>query len=217
MLVPAKEVGYVDTRIREKAGAVTVPEATRQPEVRRGVGIVWGLLRLAMGWTFLWAFLDKAFGLGFATGRNAETGAIVFFGDGQAWLNGGSPTSGVLGFALKGPFKGFYQTITGFEMTQAGPTVAAWVNWLYMLSMLLIGGALILGIGVRLASIGGVLWMAVFYTAVAIWPENNPFLDDHIVYAIVLIGLIVANAGIYLGLGKRWQQTELVKRYPILA
>ncbi len=24
---------------------------------------------LAMGWTFLWAFLDKAFALGFSTGR----------------------------------------------------------------------------------------------------------------------------------------------------
>jgi hypothetical protein len=41
-----------------------------------------------MGWTFLWAFLDKAFGLGFGTGRNSETGAILFGGP-DAWVNGG--------------------------------------------------------------------------------------------------------------------------------
>ena len=34
-----------------------------------GLQRVFALLRLAMGWTFLWAFLDKAFALGFSTGR----------------------------------------------------------------------------------------------------------------------------------------------------
>lgn len=133
-----------------------------------------------------------------------------------AWIHGASPTAGVLGFALKGPFADFYQTITGFQMTEAGPVSSAWVDWVYMLSMLLIGGALILGIGVRLASIGGILWMAIFYTATAVWPEHNPFLDDHVVEAIVLAALVLANAGRYYGLGKVWQRTALVKRYPIL-
>jgi hypothetical protein len=31
--------------------------------------------------------------------------------------------------------------------------------------------------------------MALFYTASAIWPEHNPFLDDHVVYAIALAGI----------------------------
>jgi thiosulfate dehydrogenase [quinone] large subunit len=35
---------------------------------------LWGVLRLAMGWIFLWAFLDKLLALGFATGRDPETG-----------------------------------------------------------------------------------------------------------------------------------------------
>jgi len=77
--------------------------------------------------------------------------------------------------------------------------------------------ALILGIGVKLASIGGIVWMAIFYTATAIWPEHNPFVDDHVVSALVLGALFFANAGIYLGLGKVWQRTELVKKHPILA
>lgn len=209
----------MQTQDRTNREAVTIPDAA--PQVRRGgLGVVMGLLRLALGWTFLWAFLDKAFALGFSTGRvvNEETGAstIDFFGD-AAWINGGSPTAGVLGFAMKGPFTDFYQTITGFQMTEMGPTSAAWVDWVYMLSMLAIGLALILGIGVKLASIGGIIWMAIFYTATAIWPEHNPFVDDHVVEALVLGALIFANAGIYLGFGKAWQRTQLVRKHPILA
>jgi thiosulfate dehydrogenase [quinone] large subunit len=207
----------MDTTIRTP---IDIPEVERlEPIHTKGLQRVFALLRLAMGWTFLWAFLDKAFALGFSTGRVVDevSGAtsIDFFGN-AAWVQGASPTAGVLGFATKGPLADFYQTFTGFQMTEAGPVASAWVDWVYMLSMLLIGGALILGIGVRLASIGGILWMAIFYTATAIWPEHNPFLDDHIVYAIVLVGLILANAGRYYGLGKVWQRTALVKRYPIL-
>jgi thiosulfate dehydrogenase [quinone] large subunit len=170
-------------------------------------GKIWGLLRLAMGWTFLWAFLDKAFGLGFSTGRNAETGAIQFFGP-DAWINGGSPTDGFLEFGVHS--KGFFPDL------YAGLVGATWVEWGYMLSMLLIGLALILGIGTRVAAIGGILWMAMFYTAGAIWPENNPFLDDHIVYAIVLAGIAYVGAGRYLGFGRWWDSTSLVRRFPVL-
>ena len=208
----------MDTMVRKTVEPVTIPEAA--PERPKGVGVFIGLLRLALGWTFLWAFLDKAFALGFSTGRvvneAGETVNIDFVGD-AAWINGGSPTAGVLGFAMKGPFTDFYQTITGFQMTEAGPTSAVWVDWIYMLSMLAIGLALILGIGVKLASVGGIIWMAIFYTATAIWPEHNPFLDDHVVDALVLGLLFFANAGIYLGFGKAWQRTELVQKYPILA
>ena len=189
-----------------------VPEAVHQTRV---MNYVWGVLRLMMGWTFLWAFLDKAFGLGFATGRDAETGAIVFNGA-DAWINGGSPTVGVLGFALKGPFKDFYQSVTGFQMGAAGPTVSAWVDWVFMLSMLLIGAALMLGIFTKIAAIGGAAWMVIFYTATAIWPDNNPFVDEHLVYLVVLIGIAFVGAGRYLGFGKAWGRVGFVKRHPIL-
>jgi thiosulfate dehydrogenase [quinone] large subunit len=48
-------------------------------------------IRLALGWIFMWAFLDKLFGLG-----NSTPSA-------SAWLNGGSPTKGFLGKAAAGP------------------------------------------------------------------------------------------------------------------
>jgi thiosulfate dehydrogenase (quinone) large subunit len=168
-------------------------------------GKVWGLLRIAMGWTFLWAFLDKAFALGFATGRNPDTGAIDFFGK-AAWIHGGSPTDGALTFALRGPFKGLYSGLIG----------QTWIEWVYMASMLLIGAALILGIGTRLAALGGIAWMGIFYTATAMWPDNNPFLDEHLVYIIVLAGIAYVGAGRYLGLQRDWERLPLVKRFPIL-
>jgi thiosulfate dehydrogenase (quinone) large subunit len=211
------EVGIMDTKVRT---VVDIPELERlEPIHTKGLQRVFALLRVAAGWTFLWAFLDKAFALGFSTGRvlndAGSTVRIDFFGD-AAWIHGASPTAGALGFAMKGPFVHFYQTITGFQMTAAGPTSAAWIDWVYMLSMLLIGTALILGIGVRLAAIGGIIWMAIFYTATAIWPEHNNFVDEHVIAALVLAGLFLANAGRYYGLGKIWQRTELVKRHPIL-
>lgn len=166
---------------------------------------IWGALRLALGWTFLWAFLDKMFALGFATGRDPETGEIAFLGP-AAWINGASPTEGYLTFGTRGPFAEFFQGLAG----------SAWVDWAYMLSMALIGLALILGIGVRLAAVGGIVWMAMFYVSGAIWPENNPFLDDHVVYALVLLGIAVVGAGRYLGLGGWWERTALVRRFPIL-
>ena len=195
---------------RTRDGVPVIELEDQEPVRTRALQRVMGVLRIAMGWTFLWAFIDKAFGLGFSTGRNAETGAIVFGGP-DAWVNGGSPTSGVVGFALKGPFKGAIQTVTGYEMTQAGPQVAAWVDWLYMVTLLAIGVALILGIATRLAAIGGIAWMAVFYLATAIWPEHNPFLDDHIVEIVVLAAVLLANAGRYYGFGRAWQKLGFVK------
>ena len=44
------------------------------------------------------------------------------------------------------------------------------------------------------------IWMVLFYTASAIWPENNPFLDDHVVEFIILLALAYVGAGRYLGL-----------------
>lgn len=185
----------------------TVPAEFAVPRAEERVpgGRIWGVLRLALGWTFLWAFLDKLFALGFATGRNAETGEIAFFGD-AAWINGASPTEGYLTFATKGPFAEFFQGLAG----------SAWLDWVYMLSMVLIGTALLLGIGVRLAAFGGLIWMGMFYISGAIWPANNPFIDSHVVYAIVLLGIAVVGAGRYLGLGGWWERTALVQRFPIL-
>ena len=170
----------------------------------RAAGYALGTLRLIVGLTFLWAFLDKLLALGFATGRNPETGVVDRFGP-DAWINGGSPTEGFLAFGADGPFKGFYNSIAG----------DAWVNWAFMLGLLAIGVAFSFGIFTRLATIGGVIMYVMMWTVV-LPPENNPIIDDHIVYALSLGLLACSGAGRWLGLGRKWEQTRLVQTAPVL-
>jgi len=111
---------------------------------------IWAVLRIGMGWIFLWGFLDKLFGLGFATASE------------KAWLAGGSPTSGYLNFATSGPFAPLFQSLAGNPV----------VDWLFMLGLLLLGLALILGIGVKIAGYSGALLM--FFGGLSEW-KTIPF------------------------------------------
>lgn len=153
-----------------------------------------GLLRIFMGWLFFWAFIDKLFGLGYNTAPEA------------AWINGGSPTSGFLQFGTKGPFAEFFQGLAG----------QPWVDWAFMIGLLLIGVALILGIAMRLATFGGVVMLLLMYVASAIWPEHNPFLDDHLINALVLLLLFSIDAGRHVGFGRSWENSNLVSKLPFL-
>ena len=177
------------TMVTIGASGATVAETTR----RKATRYVLAALRLSLGWVFLWAFIDKMFGLGMATPAKG------------AWIDGGSPTKGFLGKAVSGPFEGFYHSIAG----------AAWADWLFMTGLAAIGAALLLGIGMRVAAAAGSLLLVMMWTAV-LPPENNPFMDDHLVYAGVLIVLALTAAGDTLGLGKLWSRLSIVKRLPWL-
>jgi thiosulfate dehydrogenase [quinone] large subunit len=146
-------------------------------------------IRLALGWVFLWAFLDKLFGLGRSTPAA------------NAWLDGGSPTAGFLGKATTGPFADVYHSMAGNAVVDA----------LFMTALLGIGVALILGIGMRIAAAAGALLTVLMWTAV-LPPATNPFMDDHLVYAAVLILLALLGAGNTWGLGRQWAATSLVRR-----
>ena len=160
--------------------------------------------RLALGWVFLWAFFDKLLALGFSTGRDPVTDNVDRFGD-AAWINGGSPTEGFLANAPTGPFADFYKDIAG----------AAWADWLFMLGLGGIGIALMLGVAMRIAAVSGALLLVMMWSAV-LPPENNPVLDDHIVYALVLGVLALAGANKTLGLGRVWERIPLVARFGFL-
>jgi thiosulfate dehydrogenase (quinone) large subunit len=179
-----------------ETGAVAT--GSRREEALR---YVMGVLRLALGWIFLWAFLDKLFALGYATGVDPETGAVDRFGD-AAWINGGSPTEGFLGFATAGPFAGFYQGIAG----------AAWADWLFMLGLLGIGVALMLGVAMRITAVAGALLTVLMWTAV-LPPANNPIIDEHIIYALLFVVLALAGAGYTLGLGKQYDRLPIVAKH----
>lgn len=149
-------------------------------------------IRLSVGWVFLWAFLDKTFGLGYATPAA------------KAWVNGGSPTTGFLSH-VEGPFAGFYHSFAG----------AGWADWLFMLGLVGIGTALILGVAMRAAAVAGTTLLFLMWTAV-LPLTNNPFMDDHIVYALVLVALALAEAGKTFGLGQAWERIPFVDRHGAL-
>ena len=162
------------------------------------------VLRIATGLVFLWAFLDKTFGLGYAT--PAE----------RAWLDGGSPTKGFLGGIDHGPFAAVFRGMAG----------AWWADWLFMLGLAGIGLALVLGIGLRITAVAGTLMMLLMWAAE--WPldrvtdageptmSTNPVLDYHLIYAIIMIVLALTAAGNTWGLGKAWQHLGIVQKNPWL-
>ncbi len=197
---PGHSVGNEFTVRRGNDDMIAVADSRSTTALR----YVAAVLRLSLGWVFLWAFLDKMFALGFATGRDPETGVVDRFGD-AAWIHGGSPTEGFLTFAAKGPFADIYHDIAG----------AAWADWLFMLGLLGIGVALMLGVAMRLATISGVVMLVLMWSAV-LPPENNPFMDDHIIYALTLILLALMGAGKTLGLGRTWEGLPIVRRHSIL-
>ncbi|MFB9449481.1 DoxX family membrane protein [Dactylosporangium vinaceum] len=186
---PAMPGGAIRTTGDRRTSGSTAHESVRSATAAR---YVLAGIRLALGWIFFWAFLDKVFGLGFATPSA------------RAWMNGGSPTNGFLG-AAKGPFSGFYHAIAG----------TAGADLLFLGALLAIGVALLLGVGMRLAAAGGALLTVMMWTAV-LPPSSNPFMDEHLVYAAILIVLTLLGAGNTLGLGRAWTALPLVRRTPWL-
>jgi thiosulfate dehydrogenase [quinone] large subunit len=127
-----------------------VEETRQSPRERYWARIVFATLRIVMGFTFLWAFLDKLFGLGYATPSE------------RSWINGGSPTKGFLANSADGPFAGFYKDIAG----------AGWADWLFMIGLAGIGIALLLGVGMRVAAVSGAVLYLMMWS-VALPPQTN--------------------------------------------
>ncbi|WP_306209152.1 DoxX family membrane protein [Actinoplanes sp. RD1] len=161
-------------------------------------------LRISLGFVFLWAFLDKTFGLHYSTAGE------------RAWVNGGSPTKGFLSSLDLGPLQGTFHDLAGNAV----------VDWLFMLGLLGIGVALVLGIGLRLAAGAAVLMMAFMW--VAEWPlaqhtsagepsgSTNPITDYHVIYAVAAVVAALAYAGHTWGLGRWWARLPVVQRNPWL-
>ncbi|HEV7208284.1 MAG TPA: DoxX family membrane protein, partial [Mycobacteriales bacterium] len=125
------------------------------------------VLRIATGFIFLWAFLDKTFGLHYATPTA------------KAWIHGGSPTKGFLASVHVGPLQSLFHQMAG----------TWWANSLFMLGMLAIGVALITGIAVRIAAAAGALILAMMWLAESPFAQHtsagaatgssNPLVDYH--------------------------------------
>lgn len=160
--------------------------------------------RISLGFVFLWAFFDKLLGLGFSTCRDVTTNNVTTLCD-SAWVSGGSPTTGFLKFGTNGPLADFYQSLAG----------NGFVDWLFMIGLLGIGLGLVLGIAMRLSTISGIVMMLLMYSA-KLLPENNPLIDDHIIYALVLAAIYSANSQQVFGYAKEWASLDIVKKFPLL-
>jgi thiosulfate dehydrogenase [quinone] large subunit len=191
-------------RLRPSAQVSSQDPDAAEPGSTLAAGPVLGVLRIVVGWTFLWAFLDKLLALGYSTGRDADTGAVDRFGD-AAWIHGGSPTEGFLAFGADGPFTDLYHNIAG----------DAWADWLFMAGLLGIGVSLTLGVFMRLCTISGVVLYMLMWSVV-LPPDNNPITDDHTIGALVMAVLGLYAAGRYLGFGRWWERQPLVQRFSIL-
>jgi thiosulfate dehydrogenase [quinone] large subunit len=195
---------------QETARLDGAPRPSAERELAAGTVITTGaarflaVFRVVIGFEFLWAFLDKTFGLGYATPAA------------RAWINGGSPTKGFLSRVAVGPFESILHSWAG----------AAWADWLFMAGLLGIGIALVLGVGLRIAAVSGTVMMLLMWAAE--WPlakvtsagepsmSTNPIVDYHIIYALVLIALALTYAGHTWGLGRLWARLPFVQRNPWL-
>jgi len=150
------------------------------------------ILRYTMSLQFLWAFFDKLFGLGFSTAPE------------NAWIRFGSPTFGFLAKGATGPLTSIYNAIGGKVV----------IDWLFMLALLFIGLALLLGVGMKIATISGSALMFLMWSAALPKPNNFFQIDQHLIYILVLLVLLFTKADQYAGLGRIWKNTKLVKRAP---
>jgi thiosulfate dehydrogenase [quinone] large subunit len=177
-----------------RSAATSEPQTASLPGARQALAV----LRIATGFIFLWAFLDKTFGLGFSTPTE------------RAWINGGTPSQGFLGSeAVSGPLQPFFAGI-------ASPAT----DILFMIGMLGIGLAVVLGIGLRVSAVAGSIIMVLMYLAE--WPyaanaaSTNPLVDYHIIYALALIVVAVTSAGDTWGFGRQWRSLPIVRSQPWL-
>jgi thiosulfate dehydrogenase [quinone] large subunit len=199
---PTKEkAAMTTTQLHPRIDVLVEHDVVTHSTARRALAV----LRVAFGFTFLWAFVDKLFALGFHTGVNAD-GVTDRFGP-AAWINGGSPTTGFLKFGVpeNNPFKGFFNGMAG----------QAWADWLFMAGLLSIGVALTFGIGMRIAAAAGALLYTLMWAA-SLPLENNPVIDDHLIGAISVVALAALLAGDTWGLGQKWARTGMVRRHRTL-
>jgi thiosulfate dehydrogenase [quinone] large subunit len=184
-------------------GQSTDPGSVAEPDHSRWavVGLVG--LRLALGFEFLWAFLDKTFGLGYSTPSA------------KSWINGGSPTKGFLSGANVGPFQGVFRWLADVPG----------MDWLFMIGLLGVGIAFILGVAMRPAAVSGALMLALMWFAVWVPAKvaggqpsgsTNPIVDEHIVgiFGFMVVGALATWAASYLG--RRWGGLRIVRTHPWL-
>ncbi|HEY0167264.1 MAG TPA: DoxX family membrane protein [Jatrophihabitans sp.] len=188
---------HLRTRSSHDHEDVMIPGAVVTSAAAKALAV----LRIATGFVFLWAFLDKLFGLHYSTSSA------------KAWIDGGSPTKGFLSSVEVGPLSSTFHSMAG----------DTWVNWLFMLGLLGMGIGLIAGVALRITALAGALMMSMMWLAEFPLAQHtnsgepsgssNPLMDSHLIYAIVMVVLAATYAGNTWGLGKLWARLPFVNQH----
>ena len=188
----------------------TPASAAASPSESKAGWVFLSLLRIAIGFIFLWAFFDKLFGLGYSTCRTTNddgTFSIDTMCD-SAWINGGHVTEGYLvyGGNVNSPFHDFFVDLGAQR----------WTDWPFMLGLLGIGFALCFGVGTKIAMWTGTL-MLLFMYLTQMWPSTNPFLDEHVIEALGIIAAVLLELHYRqaIGLGEWWKRKVGAKNWTV--
>ena len=122
------------------------------------------------------------------------------------------------GWSAAGYLRGA-KTFTGFFQWLATPANIGWVNFLNEWGLTLLGISLILGIGVRLSGVLGAALMMLYYFPILQFPRIAPhsyLVDEHVVYALVLLLLAAQRAGRTFGLEAWCAGLPICRRFPKL-
>lgn len=110
-------------------------------------------------------------------------------------------------------------TFSGFYSWLASPELISITNFVNEWGQLLLGVSLILGVFIRLSSILGAVLMLLYYFPALKFPypnEHSYIVDEHIIYALVLLLLASLSAGKIFGLANWCSRLPLCARYPRL-
>lgn len=122
------------------------------------------------------------------------------------------PTWSAAGY-LKGA-----KLLPGFYNWLLTPNILPCINFINEWGLTLLGVSLILGIGVRLSSILGAVLMILYYIPLG-FPYPNPhayIVDEHIIYAAVLLFFAAIKAGRSIGLENWCSNLPICAKFPKL-
>lgn len=109
------------------------------------------------------------------------------------------------------------KTFTGFYQWLASPAILPVVDFINEWGLTLLGISLILGVFVRFSSVLGAILMILYYLPILNFPYPNPhsfIVDEHIIYATVLLFLASIRAGRFWGLENWCSNLPICSKFP---
>lgn len=111
------------------------------------------------------------------------------------------------------------KTFPEFYAWLTKPEILPITNFMNEWALTLLGVSLILGVFVRLSSLGGALLMILYYFPVLTFPtiKTTAFIvDEHIIYALVLLFFAAVKAGRVWGLESWCSKLPVCSKFPRL-